>query len=1036
MPIATKFGVIAYGIAFQPDGRLIVGGYVEYGNGAPQDFGLARLNRDGTLDANFGSSGRAITSLGSGADIGRDLLIQPDGKIVLAGYSDSPSGGFSNPDFALVRYNANGSLDTSFGSGGKTKLGISAPSSGGDYAYKIGLQADGKLVVSGSVDNQTTNTSYYDFCVARFDANGSLDTSFGNGGKVSVGVGTGGDYAVAQAIQKDGKILVAGSSEGFQAQSSPLDGFSDTSFSVTRFTSDGVLDQTFGQGGKARFKLTDGHDFARDILLQPDGKIIIAGNSDNGIYSVTLGRPSVVTGITAIRINPDGSLDTSFGVNGIFRMPGYSCFAASLQQDGKIIFGGGGPESAQLDAQTAAAGTGDFAVLRLNPDGSLDSAFGDNGLLSFDFNQSQDFLFDLATFADGTIAAAGFQSRDGLTDLAVAFIGTSGADPMNGTVGVDKFFGFAGNDTIDGAAGDDFLDGGSGNDQLAGGVGSDTLIGGEGTDWVSYQSSAGLVISLPSSLESTPLTVAGFGTDVILSIEGLMTGIGADSITGSDSADMVSSGAGADTIESGSGNDRIDAGDGNDLIVGGHGAGDDTYVGGAGVDTIKYISALAGITVNLAAISDQARATGTGDAAGIGVDQLSQIENVIAGNFDDVLTGDTNANRIEAMGGNDSVSGASGNDTLIGLAGNDTLDGGTGNDSMVGGTGDDTYIVDSAGDKVVENTGEGTDTVQTALSTYTLGSNVENWMALGTSAASGTGNTLNNVMTGNSGANTIDGGAGNDTLTGGGGIDRFNITAGTDTVTDLGNGGADVLVVSANGNATVNATVAAEWTATSTTANSGTANLSTNGFAVNLAAVTTGSKGFAVTNTGSATTLTGSGLADSLTGGAGNDTLVGGAGNDTLVGGAGADSLTGGAGRDIFAFSAGGGVDIISDYAKGAVGTGDLIDFSVNLTRGGSASGAIDSQASINQTTGIATFASGSGTTLSDALGDIAARFTAATDASGEFAFFRITPSGNYYLFISDGAAGVTSNDVVVQLTGVTSITGINLTNGNLTITA
>ncbi|NDC76025.1 calcium-binding protein, partial [bacterium] len=251
-----------------------------------------------------------------------------------------------------------------------------------------------------------------------------------------------------------------------------------------------------------------------------------------------------------------------------------------------------------------------------------------------------------------------------------------------------------------------------------------------------------------------------------------------------------------------------------------------------------------------------------------------------ASSGNDSLTGTT---------GNDSIAGLEGNDTLIGLAGNDNLDGGTGNDSMVGGAGDDTYIVDSTGDIVVENTGEGTDTVQTALASYTLGSNVENWIALGTSAATGTGNTLKNVMTGNAGANTIDGGVGNDTLTGGGGIDRFNITAGTDTVTDLGNGGADVLVVSAN--TTVNATVAAEWIATSTTANSGTANLSTNGFAVNLAAVTTGSKGFAVTNTGTATALTGSGLADTLTGGAGNDSLVGGAGNDSLAGGLGADSF-------------------------------------------------------------------------------------------------------------------------------------------------
>ena len=148
-------------------------------------------------------------------------------------------------------------------------------------------------------------------------------------------------------------------------------------------------------------------------------------------------------------------------------------------------------------------------------------------------------------------------------------------------------------------------------------------------------------------------------------------------------------------------------------------------------------------------------------------------------------------------------------------------------------------------------------------------------------------------------------------FTGGAGIDTFMVT-GTDTITDLGNGGADVLKVSAG--ATVNATVTAAWTATATTTNSGTANLTTNGFAVNLALVTTGTNGFNVTNTGVATTLTGSGLADTLIGGTGNDVLVGGAGNDILSASLGTNTLTGGTGIDTFTVT---GTDTISDLGSG-----------------------------------------------------------------------------------------------------------------------
>ena len=183
-------------------------------------------------------------------------------------------------------------------------------------------------------------------------------------------------------------------------------------------------------------------------------------------------------------------------------------------------------------------------------------------------------------------------------------------------------------------------------------------------------------------------------------------------------------------------------------------------------------------------------------------------------------------------------------------------------------------------------------------------------------------------------------------------------------------------------------------------------------------------------------------------GGSGNDELVGshlgnalkgGGGMDHLDGGRGADSLTGGAESDTFVFSAldsgqAIGFDVIMDYSKGQRGTGDVIDYTVALTPGGSTLPATSSEAFIKSDTGVATFASNSGTTIADALADVAARLTAAGDSTGEFAFFQVNRQGDYYIFISDGTAGISSNDVVIQLVGVTSISQIDLNQGNLTI--
>jgi Ca2+-binding RTX toxin-like protein len=168
--------------------------------------------------------------------------------------------------------------------------------------------------------------------------------------------------------------------------------------------------------------------------------------------------------------------------------------------------------------------------------------------------------------------------------------------------------------------------------------------------------------------------------------------------------------------------------------------------------------------------------------------------------------------------------------------------------------------------------------------------------------------------------------------------------------------------------------------------------------------------------------------------------FYGNGGNDRLAGGTGVDTLLGGTGADTFVFASGDTgqtaltVDQVFDYGKGAFGLGDTIDFASALTIGGVATAATAAQASINASTGVATFAAGSGTTFADALADIATSMTTGTNAAGEFALFRVNNTGNFFQFISDGVAGVGVNDVVVQLTAITTVNSISLAAGDLNI--
>jgi uncharacterized delta-60 repeat protein len=248
----------AYGVALQRNGKIVVSGFSS--NGVDLDFALARYNIDGSPDARFGRGGFVTTAIGRRDEIANGLILQRDGKIVVAG----PSISSDNYEVALARYLQNGSLDRTFGEGGVAWATNGAQSA---EALAISLQRDGKLVAAGwSHDGMD-----FDFGVVRFLPNGSLDNRFGRRGRVTTRIGAGEDMGVAVAIQRKGRIVVAGHSSNR----------SDWDFALVGYLPNGSLDPAFGYHGKITTDFSGG-DAARAVTVQADGKVVAAGYASNG----------------------------------------------------------------------------------------------------------------------------------------------------------------------------------------------------------------------------------------------------------------------------------------------------------------------------------------------------------------------------------------------------------------------------------------------------------------------------------------------------------------------------------------------------------------------------------------------------------------------------------------------------------------------------------------------------------------------------------------------------------------------------------
>ena len=327
----------ALAVTVQSDGKILAAG--ERSDGSHFDFALARYNADGSLDSSFGSGGKVTDSIGPGSDAIQDIALQPDGKIVVAGFSTAAA---TSDDFALARYNANGTLDTSFGSGGHV---VTVFDTDYDDAYAVLLQPDGKIAAVGAAGN-ATGTQYF-FALARYNADGSPDSSFGSGGKVTTAIGSKDDEAFAGALQPDGKIVAGGYMRGSSG--------SQRLFALVRYNGNGSLDATFGSGGNVTASIGT-YDYVDGLALQPDGKIVAAG----------IVSPSGVSGDSdfgVARYNADGSLDPTFGSGGFVTISFGSTSqvgqAMALQPNGKIVVVG------DVNNGSTMAPDLDFAVARV-----------------------------------------------------------------------------------------------------------------------------------------------------------------------------------------------------------------------------------------------------------------------------------------------------------------------------------------------------------------------------------------------------------------------------------------------------------------------------------------------------------------------------------------------------------------------------------------------------------------------------------------------------------------------------------------------
>lgn len=394
--IGAGSGVIT-AIAIQNDGKIIVAGY------SNSDFALARYNTDGTLDNSFDGDGKLTTDLGSTIEMATSLALQNDGKIVVGGYSSASIYSSANVNnFALVRYNTDGTLDNSFDGDGKL---VTAVGTSYSEIASIAIQSDGKILAAGYGSVSASS----DFALARYNVDGSPDNSFDTDGIVLTHINSSSyDRAKSIVIQNDGKIIVAGySSIG-----------SNSDFALVRYNTDGTLDTSFDADGRVTTNMNSAHSELTGMVVQNDGKIVAAGSARGNTNR---------DNFALARYNMDGSLDNSFDGDGkMLTNIGSShdlSNAIAVQSDGKIILAG---LSNPVDPDGAAASKNESSLVRYLPDGTLDNSFDGDGKVVTAMSPESDYITCIALQSDGKIVAAG-TAKNYNYDFAIARYNTDGS---------------------------------------------------------------------------------------------------------------------------------------------------------------------------------------------------------------------------------------------------------------------------------------------------------------------------------------------------------------------------------------------------------------------------------------------------------------------------------------------------------------------------------------------------------------------------------------------------------------------------------
>lgn len=378
--VASTDDDYGHALVIQPDEKIVIAGV--YFSGFNSHIGLLRLNKNGTRDTGFDGDGIATISIGTASSSANGVALQEDGKILVVGTAES--GG--REVFAVLRFNSNGTPDTSFDSDGFVLTPVGEKFNAGN---SIVVQSDGKIVVGG----KSYANDNMDFALIRYLSNGSLDTTFDHDGIVTTPISTNFDEVKSIALQADGKIVAVGSS--YEEDKSKL--------SMARYLQNGSLDTTFGTVGKVLAAAATGNQSATGVAIQPDGMIVISGDASVSINNDVIVYRYTTAGILDNTFSGDGMVRTDFGSDNCYSQ------GVALQLDGKIV----------LVGYTFNGTDYDIAVLRVKPNGQFDTAFDSDAKVTIKIGTGGDYAKAVAIQDDSKIVIGGYATVGSKTDFAV-----------------------------------------------------------------------------------------------------------------------------------------------------------------------------------------------------------------------------------------------------------------------------------------------------------------------------------------------------------------------------------------------------------------------------------------------------------------------------------------------------------------------------------------------------------------------------------------------------------------------------------------